>query len=414
MTSPKIAKPGKPYLRRDNQKWVYDWVVKETGKVFHFQPDGRGRFPRAVRSHDMISKHMGMQARRYERLAQAEAEAGHRETALELYYQATLNYHDAQHVVFELNDEKKHLHGSLMRCYEKVREFAPYRIEHVDVPWNGTVVSGNLHLAPGAGAKPLVFYVPGCDQTKEAWPHPFWNHAQQRGMHAFSFDGPGQGESNLRGIRLTADNYEQAASAAIDHLIKRPEIDAKKIGVYALSFGSHWGMRIAATEHRIAACAAPWASYVDKHYLLNEESPRYKQLFAFLTQSTTEEELDKVVAGMNMDGLMPQVKCPTLLTTGEYDPRAPLEEVLRLFDLMKAPAELWVMPDQHHNGSVTGGGRAAVWEGDIHAFVCDWLRERFEGKPVKHPGKVLWLDTAGAGPNATKVSYKRRWFDESK
>jgi dienelactone hydrolase len=411
MPSPRNAKTGRPHLRRDSQKWVYDWMVKETGKVFHFQPDGRGRFPRTVRSHDMISKHMGLTARRIERLAQAEAEAGHRETALELYYQATLNYHDAQHVVFELNDEKRFLHGGLMRCYGKVREFAPYRIEHVDVPWNGTVVSGNLHLAPGEGRKPLIFYVPGCDQTKEAWPHPFCNHALQRGMHAFSFDGPGQGESNLRGIRLTADNYEQAASAAIDYLVKRPEVDPRKIGVYALSFGSHWGMRIAATEHRIAAVAAPWASYADKYYLLNEESPRYKQLFAFLTQSKTEEELDKVVAGMGMDELMPKVQCPTLLTTGEYDPRAPLDEVLRLFDLMKAPAELWLMSDQFHNGSVSNIPRASVWESDMHYFACDWLRDRFEGKPLRHAGKVVYLEASGAGPYAATVTYKRRWFD---
>jgi len=230
-------------------------------------------------------------------------------------------------------------------------------------------------------------------------------------MHVFSFDGPGQGESNLRGIRLTADNYENAASTVIDHLLKRPEIDPKKIGVYALSFGSHWGMRIAATEHRIAAVAAPWASYVDKYYLLTEESPRYKQLFAFLTQSATEEELDRVVADMAMDDLMPQVKCPTLLTSGEYDPRAPVEEVLRLFDRMKAPAELWLLADQHHNSSVTGSPRAAVWEGDIHSFVCDWMRERFEGKPQRHAGKVLYLEPSGAGPNAATVNYKRRWFD---
>jgi len=411
MPSPRNAKVGRPHLRRDNQKWVYDWLIKETGKVFHFQPDGRGRFPRTVRSHDMISKHMGQSARRIERLAQAEAEAGHRETAMELYYQATLLYHDAQHVVFETNEEKRFLHGGLMRCYGKVREYAPYRIEHVDVPWNGTMVSGNLHLAPGEGAKPLVFYVPGCDQTKEAWPNPHCNHALQRGMHAFSFDGPGQGESNLSGIRLTADNYENAASAAIDYLLKRPEVDPKKIGVYALSFGSHWGMRIAATEHRIAAVAAPWASYVDKYYLLTEESPRYKQLFGYLTQSATEEELDKVVAGMTMDGLMPQVKCPTLLTTGEYDPRAPVEEVLRMFDLIKAPAELWLMSDQHHNGSVTSMPRAAVWESDMHYFVCDWLRDRFNGVPQKHAGKVVYLEPSGAGPNAATVNYKRRWFD---
>ncbi len=411
MPSPARAKKGQPHLQRDNQQWFFDWMVKETGKTFHFQPDGRGRLPRTVRSHDMIAKHLGLAAKKSERLAQAEMEAGHKETAMELYYSAALQYADAQHVVFETADEKKFLHGGVMRCYDKVRELAPYRIEHVDVPWNGTVVSGNLHLAPGDGAKPLIFYVPGCDQTKEAWPHPYYNQALQRGMHVFSFDGPGQGESNLRGIRLTDDNYEDAAGAVIDYLIQRKEVDAQKIGVYALSFGSFWGMRIAAKNRHIAAAAAPWASFVDKYYLMTEESPRYKQLFAYLTQSSSEDELDAVWQKMTMDGLMDKITCPTLIVTGEYDPRAPVGEVYRLFDQMQAPAELWVLPDQHHNGSITQKGRSSVWEADIHAFVCDWLRERFNGVPLKHPGKSLWVDPAGAGPNAPGISYKRRWFD---
>jgi dienelactone hydrolase len=411
MPSPKRAKPGKPHLERDAQKWVFDWVIKETGRVFHFQSDGRGRLPRSVRSHDMIAKHMGQAARRTERLAQAEAAAGHTETALELYYQATLQYHDAQHVVFETNDEKRFLHGALLRCYTSVRELAPYRIEHVDIEWNGTVVSGNLHLAPGEGPKPLVFYIPGCDQTKEAWPHPYYNQALQRGMHAFSFDGPGQGESNLRGIRLTADNYEQAASCALDHLISRPEVDPEHIGVHALSFGSHWGLQFAAAEPRLAACAASWASHVDKYFLMQEESPRYKQLFAYLTQAQSEAELDRIVGAMTLEGRMAQIGCPTLLISGEYDPRAPIEEVYRSFDEMTAPAELWLLADQHHNGSITGAARASVWEADIHAFVCDWLRERFRGLPLKHAGKVLWLDGASGGPNGPQPTYRRRWFD---
>jgi hypothetical protein len=218
MANPHDQRPGRPHLARDGQQWIFDWMVKETGKVFHFQSDGRGRLPRSVRSHDMISKHVGQAAMKLERLALVEADAGHRETALELYYQAALQFLDAQHVVFETNDEKRFLHGGLMRCYEQVRALAPYRIEHVEVPWNGTVVTGNLHLAPGDGRKPVVFYVPGCDQTKESWPHPCFNQGLQRGMHVFSFDGPGQGEGNLCGVRLTADNYEQAASAAIGYL----------------------------------------------------------------------------------------------------------------------------------------------------------------------------------------------------
>ena len=411
MPSPKSAKKGKPHLQRDDQQWFFDWMVKETGKTFHFQPDGRGRLPRTVRSHDMIAKHVGQSAKRSERLAQAEAEAGHRETAMELYYQAALQYADAQHVVFETGDEKRFLHGGVIRCYDKVRELAPYKIEHVHVPWDGSIVSGYLHLAPGEGRKPLIFYVPGCDQTKEAWPHPYYNQALQRGMHVFSFDGPGQGESNLRGIRLTADNYEDAASAVLDVLVKRPEINVEKIGVYALSFGSFWGMRMAAKERRLAAVAAPWASFVDKYYLMTEESPRYKQLFAYLTQAETEEELDRIVGEMTMEGLMDKITAPTLIVAGEYDPRAPVDEVYRLVDQMTAPVELWVLPDQHHNGSVTMKARSSVWEADIHAFVCDWLRERFNGAPMKHQGKTLWLDPSGAGPNGPGVTYKRRWFD---
>jgi hypothetical protein len=51
--------------------------------------------PKSVRSHDMIAKHVGMAAKKSERLAQAEMEAGHKETAMELYYSAALQYADA-------------------------------------------------------------------------------------------------------------------------------------------------------------------------------------------------------------------------------------------------------------------------------------------------------------------------------
>ncbi len=72
---------------------------------------------------------------------------------------------------------------------------------------------------------------------------------------------------------------------------------------------------------------------------------------------------------------------------------------------------MWVLPDQHHNGSIVASARSSVWEADIHAFVCDWLRERFNGVPLKHPGKVLYLEPSGAGPNRASVSLTRRWFD---
>jgi hypothetical protein len=79
----------------------------------------------------MISKHLGLQARRLEALAKAEAAAGHPETALDFYFQATALYGGAQHIIFETNDEKRYLYAGVRRCYDQVIALAPYRLEHV-------------------------------------------------------------------------------------------------------------------------------------------------------------------------------------------------------------------------------------------------------------------------------------------
>src|SRR5438128_843690 len=411
MARAKTTVRGRTPLARDSQQWMLDYLIQETGKVFHFQGEGRGRLPRSVRSHDMISKHLGLQARRLEALAKAEAAAGHPETALDSYFQATVLYAGAQHIIFENNDEKRYLYAGVRRCYDQVIALAPYRIEHVDIPWKGTLVSGNLHLRPGRAAAPLVFYIPGCDTLKEAWPHPFFNAAHQRGMHVFSFDGPGHAESNLRSIRLTSDNFEDAASAALDHLVQRPEIDAGRIGVYSISLGSFWGLRFAARDRRIRAITAPAASCCEKYFLMDLESPRWKQLFAYLTQSRTEAELDRVMGEMTLEGYLDKIACPALLAVGEYDPRGPLDEVYRMFDQVRAPAELWVFADQHHMPSIGGGDGATTWAAPLHAVMCDWLRDRLADKPLRHPGQVVYVEANSGGPNSPKVALKRKWYE---
>ena len=398
-----------PRLRRDGQQWVFDKAVNETGRVFHFQQDGRGRLPSAVKMHSMISQHLGQNARRLERLADAEAAAGHDLTALEFYFDAASTYGHAQHTVFSVNDEKRYLHDGVLRCYDSVRRLAPYTIEKMDIPFEGNAVSGYLHLAPVEGPAPLIFFIPGCDMTKEMVPHPLYNFAAQRGMHLFAFDGPGQGESNLRGLRLTLDNYEHAASAALSALLERPEVDSERVGLYSLSFGSYWGARFAATDDRLAAAVIMWASIADKYYLLEEESPRYKQLFAFMTGAESEAELDEFRDGMGIEDMLPDIACPTLVTIGQYDPRSPLEEIYRLFDTLQAPAELWVFGDQHHNTNLKASF-ATQWLGDHHTMSADWLNDRMSGQPIPKPGGTTWLAPKGLSPNDPDVSSQRYWF----
>jgi dipeptidyl aminopeptidase/acylaminoacyl peptidase len=355
----------------------------------------------------MISKQTGRQAQRVEKLAGIEESAGHARSALELWAEAAELYMRAQHPVFEVNDEKRFLYAGLQRCYDKVIELAGYRIERIDVPWEGTVISGYLHLNPAlAGvAGPLLLAVPGSDTTAEGSPDVTANRPFLRGLHVFSMDGPGQGRSNMRGIRLTPDNYERAASAVLDALVRRPEIDPERIAVFGSGMGGYWAMRVAAHDRRIKA-AATKSSDADKYVMVNEDSPRYAQLFAFLTQSTTEEELAAVMGAMDVVGPAASIACPTLMVAGEYDHRDPMDEVYRVFDALGVPGELWVFADQFHKTKLPGGGHT------VPNMMLDWLVDRLEGRPYPNAGKVLYLEQGGMGPNDPKVARKRRWFDE--
>jgi pimeloyl-ACP methyl ester carboxylesterase len=404
MPDPERAKPGRPHLDRDNQQWIFDYLVKETGLVYHWWSEGGGSGSGGIRSHAMISKQTGRQAQRVEAVAEAELAAGHRRTALGLYLTAAKQYMRAQHPIFELNAEKRFLYDGLQRCYALVRELSPYPIERIDISWEGAEVGGYFHRLPGVERAPLLFYVPGSDVTAESSPDPTGNLPHERGLHVFSFDGPGQGRSNMRGIALTADNYERAARAMLDALVARPEVDADRIVLYGGGMGGFWATRFAALDPRIKA-AATKSSYASKYYVLNEDSPRYAQLFAFLTQARTEDELAGIMGQMDLTDTMHRLSSPFLMVTGEYDHRDPIEDVYDLFDRIEAPAELWVFADQFHRSRLPGGGDT------VYSLMLDWLFDRLAGVPMQHAGQVLYLDNSSAGPNSPAVPRKRRWFE---
>ena len=407
MPSPRAQAPGRPHLERDQQQWVFDYIIQQSRQVFHWwSSDIAEKLPEGTRSHAMISKYSGREGQAREAEARQAEARGKKDQALRIYFEETDQFIKGQHAIFEINEEKQFLYSGVQRCYDKVRELAPYPIERIDVPWNGTIVSGWLHLLPHVTKAPLCIYIPGCDMNCEQSPSPMNNTFHESGMHVFSFDGPGQGQSNMRGIKLTSDNYESAASAVLDYLISRPEVDANRIVVLGDGFGSWWALRFVAFDHRPLAVATK-TTYADLYYIMNEESLRWKQLFAFLMQAKTEEELDAELEKMTLNGYMEQITCAVLMMDGEYNLRDPIEEVFDTFDRLKAPAELWVFADCF-NRFVMPDGSA------LRPAMVDWLRDRLDNKPMAHAGDVLYLETGGAGPNSPDVQIKRRWFEESR
>ncbi|HET9072938.1 MAG TPA: alpha/beta fold hydrolase [Solirubrobacteraceae bacterium] len=381
--------------RRDNQQWILDLMVKQTGRVQNFANDER-EVPPEVKSYRMIPRALGKQAAHAEAIAAAAERAGHTDTARAAYARAAEIYAHAQHAIFQDdNREKIYLHAKHLACFEKVVAYAENPVELVEIPWEGVQIQGRLHLFRDHRRAPTVLFLPGMDMTKEMFPSPLANPYLRRGMNVLSIDGPGQGISNIRKIRVSDDNYERAASAAIDYLLERPEVDPDRIAVVGTSFGSHWGTRLAAMDHRMKALATTHAVYGPKTAIFEEASPRFKQMFMYMAGIHDEAEFDAMAERMTTVGYGARITCPTLMVTGEYDPLAHLEATLALFDEITAPKELWVFENEFHRVQA----REGIAGLELHLFMGDWVRDALDGRlPADHSRIVLVPQHGGAGP----------------
>jgi pimeloyl-ACP methyl ester carboxylesterase len=381
--------------RRDNQQWLLDWLVKQTGRVQNFADDER-TVPAEVKSYRMIPRILYKEAKHYETIAQGAETDGHKETAAEVYMKACQVYLEAQHAIFEDdNAEKIYLHAKHMECFDRAVRLVDAPIETVEIPWEGGPIQGRFHLLSDRRKAPTVLFIPGMDMTKEAFPSPLGNPFARRGMNVLSIDGPGQGISNIRKIRVTDDNYERAASAAIDYLLTRDEVDPDQIAVVGTSFGSHWGPRTAAIDSRVRALATTHAVYGPKRAIFEEASPRFKQMFMYMAGIHNEDEFDRMAERMTTAGYGSNITCPSLMITGEYDPLCHLQAAVDFFDEVAGPKEMWVFENQFHRVS----GKEGIAGLLIFPFMADWVKDALAGKFGPDHSKMVFVrQKSGAGP----------------
>ena len=385
--------------QRDNQQWMLDLALNMRGRVQNFERDDL-EVPagKRARNYRMLPKVWREAAARHEALARRAAAMGANEAATYHYDHAIESYRMAQHpIFFDDHPVKIELCRKLDEMVDRRSKVASYPIERVEVPFDGRkTISCLLHLLPDRRKAPVVIYVPGMDQTKEVFPRAFHNIALSRGFHVIAMDGPGQGNSNIQKIRAVKDNYERAGAAVISYLMKRPEVDPKKIAIYGISMGSYWSLRLSSYDHRAAAVVSAVACFNPNNTIFTQSSPRFKQMFMYMAGYDNEEKFDEEVAkGMTVRGYLGKVRCPTLLVTGEFDPLCPLEDAVEAFADLKVSKEMWVFENQYHPlwGLSNLGGL------DTHDYVFDWLKLLFSGKRVpSRRGRVAYIREGGDGP----------------
>jgi dienelactone hydrolase len=382
------------------QRWLLDQVIQtrgidwdqaRTGKILRncgpgVEKDLREVCDRIKKFVD-ISREFSQAAARREEQGRAAEAAGRLAEARDHFYIAACFYAVAMWPIYEDGNPQRISWQERKRvCYDKFIQFAGRPIERVELPYQGKKIHAILHLPPDrhAGDKvPCVMYIPGMDGVKEDNPatgDPFL----ARGFAVFSIDGPGQGETREGGIKCTAANYADAGKLACDYLVKRPEIDANRIGVMGSSMGAYWAPRVVAEEKRFKACAVTAVCMEPGQYaIFNMSSPTFKLNYMYMSGYDDEAAFDEFAKSLSLQGVTAKIDCPYMVVAGEDDEHCDMKFVYDLMGEIPAPKLLYVFEGERHSIRNPRARRVAV----------DWLIDTLLDKPFK--SEIIRVETSG-------------------
>jgi dienelactone hydrolase len=201
------------------------------------------------------------------------------------------------------------------------------RAEFVFIPYERGYLPAILIHAPGPEPKPCLIHFGGYDSLKE-WVYPLMLEPfSRRGVSLLLVDQAGVGGAlRLYGIPAVVET-ERSATACLDYLGSRPEIDSSRVGIEGISLGGYYAPRAAAFEQRLAACIA-WGGIWDLaenfEALVNDKSkPRsIPDMFAYgrwVFGVPTDADFWRVSRGMTLAPIIDRITCPLLIVHGEND-----------------------------------------------------------------------------------------------
>lgn len=191
-------------------------------------------------------------------LAECELAAGHEATA-GLAHLRAMEYYRSAYFFCRRDVGGEPLHTAWNRSRDMFRAALPtlpHAVEAVQIPFEGIHLEGYL-MRPRCGPTgPTLLFPCGYDGPVEESYSLGAAEATQRGFTTVFFSGPGQAEMLYeRKLPFRAD-FEVVATAVIDYLTSRGDVDVERIGMVGRSFGGYLAPRAAAHEPRITALTA--------------------------------------------------------------------------------------------------------------------------------------------------------------
>lgn len=404
--------PSVPYTtqrrvaRFRDQRWLLDAVIQVIGPEFDqsrlqyysapMSPDHRGPvlgLKGLIKRWDDMAREFSRLARRYEVQARAALAQGHEVTAGDGFFSASVMYGAAQWPIFENTDLNLALERKKNDCFLEFAKYADHHIEAVEIPYDGRTFPGYFHLPPGytGGKLPCVVMVSGMDAFKELQVNASADRFLRRGFALLMIDGPGQGSCLPREIWYDPDRFGEVGRAAWEAAADRPEVDADRIMVWGLSFGSFWATQMAAAEPRFAACAVMYTCFQPHNWPLTEmASPSFKQRLMYMTGVDDEDAFESITARMDVMKLSADLHMPYFVMAGEDDSLSDISCTIEHLNNVPGPKALVMFAGEEHG---MGGSRSSQLGPPFFPMICDWLADRAKGKPIESTYTVI--DTTG-------------------
>lgn len=322
---------------------------------------------------DQWCREWGRTAEGYEAIAQRAEEAGNSVTAMDAWRRAALCWHWAKFVFVIDPEQQRAASDRTVADYAKGVTGLRPPAERVSIPYGDAQLPAYLRVPAAAAPPPVVVMVPGLDSVKEEL-QATAEYFLARGMAILAVDGPGQGESEYDLPIEPA--YEKVATAAVDFLEGRSEVDAGRAGMFGVSLGGYYAARSMAYEPRLragVALAGPFRFDLEWDSL----PPMTRDTFRHRSRSADDDAARERAGMLTLEDAASHIVNPLLVVHGAQDRLVGRVHADRL--AAEAPgAELLMYEDGNH-----GVANRAF---ESRSVFADWLAAKLGAQPSATEG----------------------------
>ena len=270
----------------------------------------------------------------YENEADRADRVGDSQAAKENYLRAYQYYMLARYPTINSEGKKKAYKKSQDMLLKASRHFE-IPLTKVEIPFNGRGGEGNSIPAylrepkSGGGPFPLLVTWGGIDGFKEEQLN---NDAPARSMAHLAMDGPGVGDSPIKG----SEDAERLFEAVFDWITTMKELNSSRVCVWGHSTGGYWAVKVAHVYRERIACAVSQGGPVhfafQPEWMPEQERGEYPfeffETIAYAFGLSTYEEWAEYAPRLSLlgQGILDKPSAPLLLVNGVHDSVYPIKD----------------------------------------------------------------------------------------